>query len=354
MKKYLSFLWFMLSMGIFACSKKTTSNFLNSVSGNVNIYATGYQYSLGVVTLKYWKNGIAVTLPCQASPKDASSLTTSSIVVSGGDVYVCGNDFNDLKNFSLATYWKNGSRIAIGDNSGNTYANSIAVSGTDVYVAGYETRFDPNTNLSYTYAVYWKNGNPVILGDTVSASYANSIVVSGNDIYVGGTISFGNGAYPVATYWKNGTQIALTDTSVHSDVTSILVSGSDIYPAWVESNYSNSPVIYGTNGMAIPLEGDPGPFSVSSIAASGNDIYITGNLINLYGPYYATYWKNGSQIKLTDGGGGYSYATSVAISGNDVYVGGRDISYGGVIWKNGVEAVLPMSFYISSVCLSSQ
>jgi hypothetical protein len=351
MKNYIPFLLFLFSMGIFACRKKNASNFFTSVPGNVNIYATGYQDSLSTVTLKYWENGIPVTLPCQANPND-HGITTSGIVVSGIDVYVCGNDFNDLTGFSVATYWKNGSRVAIGNTTGNTYANSIVISGSDVYVAGYEARFNRNTNLWYIYAIYWKNGNPIILGDTLSQSYANSIVVSGNDIYIGGTRSYDS--VSVATYWKNGTLTDLTDTSIYGGVTTILLSGSSIYQAWVESNNSGAQVIYGTNGMSIPLQGAPGTYGVNSIVASGNDIYASGNFIYQYGSTQATYWKNGNQIKLTNSGPGYSKANSIAISGDDVYVGGRDNSYGGVIWKNGIEEVFPASFTITSICLSSQ
>jgi hypothetical protein len=360
MKNYLSFLLFLFSVGILACKKENVSTFLNSGSGNVNIYATGVGNSHGAPSLNYWKNGSPVTLPSQ-SKLIFHAETTSGIVVSGNDVYVCGTDYNDAAEFFVATYWKNGSRFALGNTSGDSYANSIAVSGTDVYVAGYQNWADKYTITWHAYATYWKNGSPVTLGDTSSESIANSIFVSGNDVYVVGTRTSLYGGYtaiPIVVYWKNGKQVDLADTSVNGDATSILVSGSDIYPAWVELNSSNNQELYGTNGMAIPLQGTSNPYNVTSMVASGNDIYASGNLLEdqysngIYTPYQASYWKNGNLVKLSDGSGSSS-AASIAVSGNDVYVGGVNNSEG-VIWKNGVPATLPGSIYITSIFLTNK
>jgi hypothetical protein len=50
----------------------------------------------------------------------------------------------------------------------------------------------------------------------------------------------------------------------------------------------------------------------SSIYVSGNDMYIAGYEFNTDQPKYAVYWKNGVEVKLTDGVRD-AYATSIFI-----------------------------------------
>lgn len=358
MKNYLFFVSYLVVFGLFACSKKSASNFLSQPPGNLNIYATGFQDSEGVVVLRYWKNGAPFTLPNHANLSDVSSLSTTGIVVSGNNVYVSGDDFNESTKHSDATYWKNGTSIALGDSSADTYATAIAVSGNDVYVAGYKVGYNLNTISWFNYALYWKNGNPVILGDTMSTSFAESIAVSDNDVYVAGIWSTGPNAHNIAVLWKNGKMTPLTDTTVTEIAISMIVSGTDVFPACAE--YNNIGLVqYWTNQMAVPLQTDPGKITgVTSVTISGNYIYASGyNCINCYnnGPVYdAVYWKNGNQIMLTKSTNiSYNIASSIAVSGSDVYVGGSESSSGGIIWKNGVPAVVPKSTKISSICLSN-
>ena len=360
MKNNLICILYLLVTGFFACSKKSATNFLTPPPGNPNIYATGFQDSQGVVILRYWKNGIPFTLPNHANLIDVSSLSTTGIAVSGDDVYVSGDDFNELTKHSAATYWKNETPFALGDPNYDTYATAIAVSGIDVYVSGYEYRYDLNTNTGNSSALYWKNGVPVILGDTISYSYAESIAVSGKDVYVAGIWSAGPNAPSIAVFWKNGTKTVLTDTTVTETAILMIGSGTDIYPAWAE--YNNMGLVqYGNNGMAIPLQTVPGLSSaVTSMTVSGNDLYASGNNFNngyIGGSdYNAVYWKNGNQTILTKStANSYNITSSIAVSGSDVYVGGSENSMGGIgiIWKNGVPAVLPKSTQISSICLSN-
>lgn len=351
MNKLYHRLFYFFMVLLIACSKKSTTNILTPPPGGVNIYATGSWDSNGNKVLRYWKNGIPVILTNSAKLSDANSISTSGIVVSGNDVYVCGNDFNEYSKTSAATYWKNGVLVEVGDTSKNSFANSIAVSGADVYVAGYEEWYNAISQFTFNQAVYWKNGSPVILGDTLSNSIAQSIFVAGNDVYVVGTWN------SEATLWKNGKPSTFADSSMYGSALSILVLGNGIYPVWVGENNSGASAIYGGNGLALNLQAVPGLYTeVTSIAVEGNDIYASGyNTSNsAFASFNAMYWKNGTAVILTDKDASYNNATSVAVSGNDVYVGGNEFALGGVIWKNGVAAVLPQSTSISAICLSYQ
>ncbi|MEO7393576.1 MAG: hypothetical protein ABIU11_01460 [Chitinophagaceae bacterium] len=328
-----------LMMGFVSCKKE----FSHEVASpeEVDVYVAGYEYNGSGYVAKYWKNSSPVTL----GDGDANSIT-----VSGNDVYVCGDGVGG------ATYWKNGSPVTLGDGD----ANSIAVSGNDVYVAGGigpHAVYWKNGNLKYlpenTRPVQSTDNYPIV--STVSV--ANSIFISGSDIYIAGgeEITKLISPYPSlgyiygisALYWKNGNAVYLILGSYYNskadEAYSIFVSGQDVYACGALSAQ------YWKNGNPVILGG-----TAKSICVSEGNVYVTGTqpdgepFQTYNGTRYRTvakYWKNGSPVNLSDGTKN-AYATSIAVSGNDVYVAGYEEKTAGIYnyvakyWKNGSPIIL--------------
>ena len=243
----------------------------------------------------FWKNGMSLD---RDSMNIWNTYELYSVTVSNNNTYMAG--WGDYGN---ATYWKNESLVDLSLNAPDlSLARSIAVSGNDVYVAGISANRNYRFGGYNRMIKYWKNGNPVNLTDGSKDAIANSIAVSGPDVYVAGDEY--NGSVWIAKYWKNGTLENLTDGSTDAEANAIAVSGTDIY-----------------------------------VAGTQWDGLSTGN-----GDRYsiAKYWKNGKQVKLTDGSK-WAEAKSIAVSGNDVYVAGfesdgtRNIAK---YWKNGSPVIL--------------
>lgn len=66
--------------------------------------------------------------------------------------------------FTLATLWKNGAMISVGDGMDNSQAFAVSVVGSDVYVAGIE--YEPLGAIPIT--KIWKNGVATALSDGVA------------------------------------------------------------------------------------------------------------------------------------------------------------------------------------------
>jgi hypothetical protein len=131
----------------------------------------------------------------------------------------------------------------------------------------------------------------------------------------------------------------------------------------------NGSVVYWKNGTINPVYSENSVlynFGTSSLAASGNNVYIAGfeqASDTLLFPYTPVFWLNGSAMTLPDSTGtvGNGTANSIAVSGQDVYVAGirgydsqRDrVPFSGdssdypitgsvaTLWKNGTPVTLP-------------
>jgi hypothetical protein len=256
-------------------------------------------------------------------------------------IYVAGYSSNGSNN--VATYWKNGQRVALpSPDGGPGNATSIALSGSDVYVAGSssKTMSGPSVTASFE-ATYWKNGQAVSLPVANTWSAISALALAGSDIYLAGytTPSTLNGLSPTALYWKDGTNAKLNYplTDTNGQVTSIALSGADVYMGGYDLPLR---AVYWKNGFPVPLN-----FAgINGIAVSGSDVYAVG-FDNAYGPggislggFDAVYWKNGA---ITDLGNGV--ANAIVVSGTDVYIAGYlniNSQQVAVYWKNGVPAIL--------------
>ena len=283
---------------------------------NRTIYLAGNNGDTAI----FWKNGTAERLS-----SGIGSSQANQVAVSGGNVYIAGNDLN--AGTDVAALWKQGTPDFFPIRSGTlvSAANSVFISGSDVYAAGMEII---GGNL---YATAWKNGTPAIIDSTNSAQ-CYAIAVSGGHTYICGTSLFNKGNL-VATYWKDGARQPLTQGDV-SYAYSICVSGGDVYIAGMHQQLPYSFPALWKNGQVTHLYNNNGV--AKSVAVAGNDVYV-GGYEDLGTRTIATIWKNGIAQQLP-GGSETSSGASVFVDGSDVYVAGMVESNGiqqACYWKNG-------------------
>jgi hypothetical protein len=297
-------------------SCKKGSNGPNPITPKKNVYVAGQINDRAV----YWKDGIMNILA------DTNASTWSygiCVFPTENDVYVCGA--SKINGFRYAVYWKNGMANYLRKDS-SCYAASIITSGDDVYTTGAMVYDGPNINPQNTKAVYWKNGKMSFLSQNIS--FANHIAISGHDVYItGGEIING---ITRAMFWKNGIPIYLADTAINSYAADVFVVNNDVYIGGTEKINGNNVALYWKNSIAYSLNE---PFSVQSIFVYDNNVYFLEEE-NLTGDYF--YRKNGTTNKVTN----CYFASSMYILANDIYVAGLGTSnssggYYATIWKNG-------------------
>lgn len=187
----------------------------------------------------------------------------SSMFVSGSDVYVAGGSHGyqegNPASYQFAGYWKNGTLVNLSagliDTTQETAPNflvaypnttSIYVSGNDVYVAGIEYGQFGNQ------ALYWKDGVASYLqSDGALFTTANGIFVSGSDVYVAGSATI-NGKLS-AICWKNGVPSTLSSANGNSGANAVCVLDTNVYVAGYEVNNDTAYVTYWMNGVPVHL-----------------------------------------------------------------------------------------------------
>lgn len=264
-------------------------------------------------------------------------------------------------------YWKNGTLVALNYDNSRPYgdiqsarAYGIAVDGNDVYVAG-EQLWVSYTKGTLPMGVCWKNGHSLDrdsmnLGDSYEM---NALAVSNNDLYMAGWQTVIN-----ASYWKNNTQVELTPAysspglNIRATASTIAVSGNDVYLAGnlqeevtATGGWTNVFAVYWKNGKLVKLTDGSSDANATFICVSGNDVYVAGLIVTYGAVKKAQYWKNGVLVDLTDGTT-EAAANGIAVAGSDVYVAGTQwegnaINYNDYhrlpiakYWKNGVAVNL--------------
>ena len=146
-----------------------------------------------------WKNGVANILSYPGRSAFASSL-----FLFGDDVYVCGryNDYDYDKPgwFYPPILWKNGDwqTLEYLETAYETQTTSVFVSGDDVYVSGYYLAWEENGSLG-THAVYWKNG----VLNYIGPGKPMSICVLGGTVFLSGEVLEPREDAP-GWYWSRG------------------------------------------------------------------------------------------------------------------------------------------------------
>jgi hypothetical protein len=226
---------------------------------------------------------------------------------------------------------------------------------------------DSVTSYYYNEGKYYKNGTPVTIPQCASIS---SITTSGNDVYV---VGYADEPYFYApAYWKNGTEVAIPNFTNHTIVPGpLVVSGTDVYIPVTEYDYNPSVdewsyavATYWKNNTQVRLSDSLSLNEVGSMAVSEKGIYVVGSEIRYTTYCRGKYWLNGTPVYLPGDGIENAFARSIVISGNDVYIGGiiyhtDPVRHGGipriVYWKNGTlvyvtdgtRADLPYSMAVS-------
>jgi hypothetical protein len=166
---------------------------------NGDVYIAGTkENNANKLVATYWKNG---------TPVDLGEGKANDIFIDGNNVYVAGYMSND-ENYYNASYWKNGTITTL--STEESHLNSIVVSQGNVYVAG--TDYNSTTD---TYVLkYWKNDND-ISPEITEMSDGQDILVDGDDVYVVGEIQNTEKKRQGVLY-KNGVATYLTDGTYYA------------------------------------------------------------------------------------------------------------------------------------------
>ncbi|MCD8741002.1 hypothetical protein LT679_10350 [Mucilaginibacter roseus] len=113
------------------------------------------------------------------------------------------------------------------------------------------------------------------------------------NVYISGYVYDSEGYIPV--FWKNGELNQLEPRAIASD---IFATGDDLYISATINEGSYGTAAYWKNGKLVRLPG--GAANTRAIAAVGNDVIVTGLLINPtpLETYVNVVWKNGQLLNL--------------------------------------------------------
>jgi hypothetical protein len=236
----------------------------------------------------------------------------------------------------VATYWKNEEEVRLGDGTNPSAVNTIFVANNNVYAGGYEIIIDSISNGRYFTPTIWKNGAKIKLAASPLArsSRISSIYVSGHDVHATGSVGDENSG----VYWKNG---EIVQSQYRVAYNGVLVYKGDVYIVGTLDGYAT----YWKNGTAVQLSDKWS--SAKSISVDEDVIYVLGTISgHLVEPDQNIYWRNGEEVQLgttADKTGVYE----IQATHGDVYIcGTQSITLDGktmgvaCYWKNGTRVDL--------------
>jgi hypothetical protein len=155
-------------------------------------------------------------------------------------------------------------------------------------------------------------------------------------VYIAGTVKQNNTVWPV--YWKDGEVHKIGSGSYFSRITSIATSGNNIYVGgYLVDSQSTEQAVYWRNDSMVKLMA-PGFYArIFDITVVGNDVYIYGGYGNSSTSITLCYWKNNVKTDLV--GAGEWLPGKMHVVNGDVYTCCTQLTGGntfGFVHKNGV------------------
>ena len=151
-------------------------------------------------------------------------------------------------------------------------------------------------------------------------------------------------------WWLNGTYNALPNV-INTSTRSIVINGSDVYVVGSNSTSNSTATaaaIYWKNGTEVNLtQNIPNVTNAFTTAlfVSGSDVYVAGILgVNYQNPQ-GVYWKNGNLVYLPD----CYMPAAICVVGNAVYVAGQSLTQGNAWWVNGTELLLGGNAFVNAM-----
>jgi hypothetical protein len=180
------------------------------------VFVAGSEFNGTHDLAKYWKNGQIVGV------FGTVRAVAYGIFFSNSNLYVLGDELASTGSVLHGPhYLKNNQLVNCAASPGDQYphASGLFVYANNVFTAGYQW------NGQHEVATYWKNGQPIIVGNTSIDNELRSVFVSGSDVFLAGNQYNGSNPYRVtrAQFIKNGQVTLLTNGLKNASANSIFV-----------------------------------------------------------------------------------------------------------------------------------
>jgi len=193
--------------------------------------------------------------------------------------------------------------------------------------------FNESINGKWVASLWGPDGDrtPVRMSDgTRNARIAALAIGESFSLYAAGSEQNSKNQY-YAKYWANCSAVVLGDSSstLYATAEDIAVTGEDVYVAGDQFNGQHTVAVYWKNGVQVKLTDGKADAYARKIVVSGSDVYVIGSERNQHGNLEARFWKNGARVEFEG-----SIASSLYVEGDDVYISGN---FGSATkyWKNG-------------------